>query len=35
MGIKRPGCFGLANVAPTIANLLNLEIPSIWEDSII
>lgn len=31
----KPGCFGLANVAPTIANLLNLEIPSIWEDSII
>ncbi|MDF2543855.1 MAG: hypothetical protein K0S47_3573 [Herbinix sp.] len=28
-------CFGLANVAPTIAKLLNLEIPAMWEMSII
>ena len=31
----KQGCFGLANVAPTIAKLLNLETPSIWESSII
>ena len=31
----KQGCFGLANVAPTIAKLLNLETPSIWEASII
>lgn len=29
------GSFGLANVAPTIAMLLGLEIPSVWEDSIL
>lgn len=27
--------FGLANVAPTIAKLLEIEIPSMWEESII
>lgn len=31
----KPGCFGLANVAPTIAKLLKLKIPSVWEASII
>lgn len=29
------GYFGLANVAPTIAKLFNLEIPVDWEQSII
>lgn len=31
----KQGCFGLANVAPTIAMLLGLEIPTMWEESIL
>lgn len=31
----KQGCFGLANVAPTIAKLLGLETPSMWEESIL
>ena len=31
----KPGSFGLANVAPTIACLLGLDIPDIWEESMI
>jgi 2,3-bisphosphoglycerate-independent phosphoglycerate mutase len=31
----KQGSFGLANVAPTIAMLLGLEIPAMWEDCIL
>lgn len=31
----KEGNFGLANVAPTVAKLLNLEVPDCWEESII
>lgn len=31
----KEGNFGLANVAPTVAKLLNLEAPDCWEESII
>ena len=31
----KQGCYGLANVAPTIAKLLNIEKPSMWEESVI
>lgn len=31
----KPGSFGLANVAPTIARLLGLNIPDEWEESMI
>ncbi len=31
----KQGNFGLANVAPTIANLLGLDIPDIWEESMV
>lgn len=33
--VLKQGCYGLANVAPTIAKLLNLEIPAMWEESLI
>jgi 2,3-bisphosphoglycerate-independent phosphoglycerate mutase len=32
---KKEGCFGLANVAPTIAKLLNIKAPDCWEEAMI
>ncbi len=34
-GTLREGAFGLANVAPTIAELLELPCPSMWEESML
>lgn len=31
----KQGCYGLANVAPTIAKLLAFEIPTMWEESVL
>ena len=31
----KPGSYGLANVAPTVAKILGLEAPDCWEDSMI